>query len=76
MVKKGTGISLQLRVFLVKHPGSHGELNLRSSGWVAVEHNQLVVSGHSRGNFSIQAVDGADQVSQASVLGQSVQERP
>lgn len=29
-----------------------------------------------RGYFSVQGVDGADQVSQASVLGQSVQGRP
>lgn len=39
-----TEISLNLRVFVVTHPGSHGGLDPRSAGGLAVEHNESVVS--------------------------------
>lgn len=77
MVKKWTEISLNLRVFLVTPPGSHGELDPTAAGWVTMEHNQSVrFLSILRGSFSIQVVYGSDQVCQASVLGQSVQGRP
>lgn len=76
MVKKYTEISLNLRIFLVTPPGSHRNLTqdlLDGQLWNITRQWFL---GILRGNFSIQVVDGADQVSQVSVLGQSVQGRP